>query len=451
MSIDSLESAHFEHPAETPSPLHRPRYTLDPEHSRIAVIGGGCAGLVAARELGRHGYRRVELFEALDHIGGKSCTTEPAGNPYETGQLVFGARSREIFGIAREVGCVFASAPGTGFAVDAHGERQPLRAGASIRAWRDRLFAAAGVDPEAPPESSVRQISADLLTPISAWLRQHGLDAVPPEILASWTGFGYGYLSEQVPAWYLLRCMRAIDYNTTRTVSIEGGNQRLWDGLAQRLRQRHGYKLRCSAPVTRLLRTAAGVQVEVAGEALQPFDAVLLAVPPLAVAALLPEEERLPFLRFRYYDYRIAAFAGIGLAADVRSLNFIPRQSTPSPGRLLAIARAHRSPHTFITSQYGSRPGGAPLADDALDAQLLADLKDAGITVHRLLRRSRRRTYFPHLSAQDLRSGVLQQLESRQGRDRLFYLGSYLAFETLEHTARHAQAVVRAFFQAGRS
>ena len=54
--------------------------------------------------------------------------------------------------------------------------------------------------------------------------------------------------------------------------------------------------------------------------------------------------------------------------------------------------------------------------------------------------------YFPHLSVEDLKRGILQEIESRQGKNRTFYTGSYLAFETLEHVARHAQALVRTFF-----
>jgi hypothetical protein len=68
------------------------------------------------------------------------------------------------------------------------------------------------------------------------------------------------------------------------------------------------------------------------------------------------------------------------------------------------------------------------------------------IPVSRLLKPARWSNYFPHLSSRDLERGTLQEIEARQGRARTFYLGSYLAFETLEHTARHAQAVVHSFF-----
>src|SRR5580704_12014276 len=38
---------------------------------KIAIIGGGIAGVTAARELVRCGFKNVHLFEATDRIGGR--------------------------------------------------------------------------------------------------------------------------------------------------------------------------------------------------------------------------------------------------------------------------------------------------------------------------------------------------------------------------------------------
>jgi acyl-CoA synthetase (AMP-forming)/AMP-acid ligase II/acyl carrier protein len=93
------------------SRLHVPSWTPDPATSRIAVVGAGCAGLVAAYELGRRGYRHVELFDALGRSGGKVFTAENDGVPYEMGQLIFGQQYREIFRLALDVGCTFEASP----------------------------------------------------------------------------------------------------------------------------------------------------------------------------------------------------------------------------------------------------------------------------------------------------------------------------------------------------
>ena len=73
-------------------------------------------------------------------------------------------------------------------------------------------------------------------------------------------------------------------------------------------------------------------------------------------------------------------------------------------------------------------------------------MKQIGVRVTARLETMRWMHYFPHLSAADLRRGTLQEIEQRQGRQRTFYTGSYLALETLEHVARHAQSIIRTFF-----
>src|SRR4029450_5185825 len=39
---------------------------------RIAIVGAGVAGLVAARELFRCGYTSIDIYEASDRIGGRN-------------------------------------------------------------------------------------------------------------------------------------------------------------------------------------------------------------------------------------------------------------------------------------------------------------------------------------------------------------------------------------------
>src|SRR4051812_6521098 len=57
-----------------------------PTSSDIIVIGGGVAGLAAARDLGRRGYT-VTLLEARDRLGGRVFTVRPKGwnHPVELG------------------------------------------------------------------------------------------------------------------------------------------------------------------------------------------------------------------------------------------------------------------------------------------------------------------------------------------------------------------------------
>lgn len=67
------------------------------------VIGGGVAGLVAARHLARKGVI-VDVFEAADQVGGKIETVDIAGRPVDTGADSFVVRVPEAVELCEELG-----------------------------------------------------------------------------------------------------------------------------------------------------------------------------------------------------------------------------------------------------------------------------------------------------------------------------------------------------------
>lgn len=59
----------------------------DLPRQRVIVIGAGAAGLAAARQLQKMGYR-VLVLEARDRIGGRVCTSTALGGPLDLGAMV---------------------------------------------------------------------------------------------------------------------------------------------------------------------------------------------------------------------------------------------------------------------------------------------------------------------------------------------------------------------------
>ena len=446
LHIEYIDAArHGSDGEQKPSRWHKKTWQPEPT-ARIAVVGAGCAGLVAAMELATRGYRNVTIFEANSQVGGKVLTLEQDGVDFELGQLLFGQRYRAIWRLAIDVGCEFFSELRTDFLQEASGERSELRTTHAVKAWYETLFAAAGMNSFESPEPSVEEIPEDLLMPVGAWLAKHRIASPPAAFLTSWTACGYGYLSDEIPAWYLLRYARIIHSASALPLAIKGGNQSLWTRVARVLQDKHGFRFQLGAAVTHYETDDSGVSLAVANAKPERFDAVLFASPAHVLAPLLPVEARGPFERFRHYGYRSVALDAEGMPDHIRSIHFAEAQRVPDPGRLLAIARAHSAPRSFVACQYISRPSEGELSDAELDAKLQTELQGMGVRITARRGGARWLKYFPHLAVEDLKRGTLQEIESRQGKNRTFYTGSYLAFETLEHVARHAQALVRTFF-----
>ncbi|MXR22117.1 NAD(P)/FAD-dependent oxidoreductase [Halobacterium bonnevillei] len=69
----------------------------------IAIVGGGIAGLAAARRLQGHGYD-VRVFEASSQVGGLAATTETAGDPIEQFYHHLSASEETIVDLLEDLG-----------------------------------------------------------------------------------------------------------------------------------------------------------------------------------------------------------------------------------------------------------------------------------------------------------------------------------------------------------
>ena len=59
-------------------------------------------------------------------------------------------------------------------------------------------------------------------------------------------------------------------------------------------------------------------------------------------------------------------------------------------------------------------------------------------------------SYFPRVGSQAMRGGYFDDVEALQGKDGIYYAGSSLSFETVEHTARFARSLVHRIRAAAR-
>jgi protoporphyrinogen/coproporphyrinogen III oxidase len=81
-------------------PLSR---ALSEPDTRVVIIGGGVAGLVAARDCARPGFQ-VTLLEASDSLGGTVARSQIAGLPIDTGAESFATRGGHVAALLDELG-----------------------------------------------------------------------------------------------------------------------------------------------------------------------------------------------------------------------------------------------------------------------------------------------------------------------------------------------------------
>ena len=73
------------------------------DSARVAVIGGGCAGLAAAARLTEHGIH-CTLYEASPHLGGRARGLNWKGQRLDNGQHILLGAYRDTLQLMRLAG-----------------------------------------------------------------------------------------------------------------------------------------------------------------------------------------------------------------------------------------------------------------------------------------------------------------------------------------------------------
>lgn len=408
----------------------------EPRHTRVAVIGGGVAGLVAADTLRSLGYRHITVYEAGAEVGGKVRTVWHDGRPYELGQVGFVDSYTHTLAQLRASGLTTRVGQGRPWAA-CGGEQTPVDL-AEAATWAERLRA------------RERSGDADPSRPIREWLDQSGAGPLPPAYQLYWTGFGYGH--EDAPAAYLLEYLRLLP-RITIVVQAEQGNQKVWTELAGRLAD-DGVQVRRGCAIDRVTtRAREPVAIERADGAVDEVDEVVFACPPWAAARMLVDPaERAMLAKFRATDYRAALIEVEGLLDRGGSLVLLDALEGRDVGRLISCSRPYDDTDIVVVYQYASPPDSNTfdvLSEQQLDERLARDLELRGARLVRILERARWR-YFPHLSPEDLAAGTLAAIEALQGHDGRWFVGSHMCLETVEAVARHSAGTISQGFGEAR-
>ena len=253
--------------------------------TRVAVIGGGVAGLVAALELAKVGVR-VQVWEASDRPGGVVRTAEVAGIRLDVGAESFATRGGHVRRLIDGLGlgdAVTAPNPaGAWVAVLPKGAAAPLPAGGvlgipanpwdpAVRriigwggAWRsylDRLRPPLTIGQERSLGRLVRtrlgeKVLDRLVAPVTTGVYSAHPDDIDVDIAAPGLNAALTRAGSLTGAVQVLAAERT-EAPGGAVLGIEGGMGRLVDALVARLDD-YEAELRVNAPVAALTRVEGG-------------------------------------------------------------------------------------------------------------------------------------------------------------------------------------------------
>ena len=270
-----------------------------PQQRRVAVIGGGMAGLAAARALASAGATPV-VFEGASQVGGKLRRSEVGGVMVDEGADSMLRRIPYALDLATDLGLELIS-PTTGAGIWSRGSIRPMPAG-TVMGVPTRVGTLDGVvspmgraraawdliRPGSPLQQDIsvgslvsrrigREVTQRLVDPLLGGVYAGhadllSLQATLPQLWDTLQNEGS-----------LIRAARAAQGRPTAGpvfAGLGGGLGQLPALVAQ------GLEVRTGSPVTRLERTPSGWRVSTRAESLE-VDAVVLAVPAAPAARLL--------------------------------------------------------------------------------------------------------------------------------------------------------------------
>lgn len=321
---------------------------------RVAVVGGGWAGCAAAVKLAAAG-ADVTLFEAARSLGGRARAVELHGRLLDNGQHILLGAYTATLGLLRQVGVDPAAAllhlplqmrypPGSG-GMDFVAPRLPAPFHLALALLRAKGLARADKMALARFSSTARWMGWQLHTDCSVAELLERFDQTPRLIALMWRPLCLAALNtppERASAKVFLAVLRD-SLGAGRAASDMLLPRRdlhaLFPGAAAAFIAGRGGTLHCGANVTALARAEHGWRVDAAGQAVggscsSQFDAVVLAVPPRAAAALLAG---LPLdavaQQLAAFDYEAITTCYLQYGADVRlALPFYALVDDPAAG-----------------------------------------------------------------------------------------------------------------------
>jgi len=438
--------------ASTEAPLGAifvPRRSL-----RIAVVGAGPSGLTAADTLQQEGYQNVTVFEKNARVGGKVYSYRNGSTVNELGAVFASPDYSLVLGLADKYGVPYQPYQTNQTILDANGVRQTAQSFLTSRYSTLQILAATVAYGAAQTlfvgiqENGFAWLLPDLDLPFEQFAAKYGFTPIAELARSVMIGFGYGYY-ETAPAasfmkliGWLVKIGGSQGLEQATYYTFPTGYQSIWEAVAQHL------DVRLNSTVTAITRRgplAGGsrVTLTINGRDHYDFDVVIISAPLNRVGSFmtLSDDEAALFSQVQTERYVVSLFTASGLPTN--EVLFFDGNAHPDRINHVDVWANRDAAHPAYVGYQIADPS---LSLPELGATLGSDVAGQGGQLGDVLLQQEWVDYFPHVSTAAMQNGFYERMEALQGRNNTFYVGGSLSFETVEHSARYAQSLVRTWF-----
>ncbi|SDZ15708.1 FAD-dependent oxidoreductase [Tindallia californiensis] len=411
---------------------------------KIAIVGGGLAGLTIAYELKKKGYQNITLFEKEGRLGGKLYSYHYKGRSYELGATFGLATQKNLCRLMDELNV---RPDGPNLARVYYNEKKektlqiPREKLTSFIAEMDRLPLVLEKYPSLK-EAGFGNSEKALMKPFDAWCRQEGFHLLPSIYRNHFTGYGLGEI-EKVPALYVLK---ALDYDSVRSF-LEVPELFTWKKGISEIAYRLGEKvedIRLGQPVVRLIKEKNDSQKQVL-KIETPYetafyDKVIWTAPPHILKDIFEEDiQKEAMEKLRYHDYSVHGILGENLPQGCGiEISFVTQAVGGVP--LIWINRWDPSEILTVFSYQGRKQK----KQEHLYGLLHHFRAWGGRNLR--LHRTAHWKQGPYLEEGILKQGFYHSVEKRQGENGLYLAGELFSGVSMDKVIGYGNALVERYF-----
>jgi protoporphyrinogen oxidase len=408
---------------------------------RIAIVGGGPAGLSLARQLQSSNQFSATVFEAEPKPGGKSFTFVSGEAVVEMGTCYTTRAHQQVLRWMKQEGITLKTLRDQSFdgkdfldyVKAAGGPPLPVQIARFLHA-RARLLKKLG----RPVVTQAAREEASRMT--SDWLRSRHLHKIERFMYRSMTNLGYGFVDETP----IVQALRWNDLDLILTgllkqlkMPVEG-----WTAFWERLSS--GLDVRTATAITNIDRDGQTIRLTDDSGEIYIADGLVCAIPidafddlttPTNAESLVSRS-----IQWNRYTTTLIATSDRFTESDVAAWSRALVPGAPA-GQVMSARYDGFEPqlggHLYLTGQLG----GA-YSDDELRELLVEDIRRHGGDVANIILQKTWK-YFARYDDDAIRAGLLTQMRDMQGDRRTWYTGTTFSHEAVSNIVNFNHGLVQ--------